>query len=105
MFNDSVQSASVGMGCTVKVGSDSYGCTVVYVAAKRVVARQDNAEQVGDYFGSQKWIHTPSAEGREFAFTLRTIKGQKVWAEEGREPGSSARLIMGVKHSHRDPSY
>ena len=100
-----IDQAFAGMPATVHVGSDSYGATVVFAGRGKVVVRMDDAVQVGDYFGAQKWIHTPSAEGREDTFVLRTVRGQKVWAEEGKKVAGSAKLTLGEKHSHRDPSF
>ena len=61
--------------CTVSVGSDRYGATVVEVSPKRIVVQYDDARQTGDYYGNQQWEHTRNPNGRTVTFTLRTLKG------------------------------
>lgn len=96
----------VGSPGTIGIGSDRYGVTVAEVSKKEIVVQFDDAQNEGDYFGIQRWVHTADPQGRTKTFTLRTLKGgQRCWAEKGASWKYSTRLCLGSRDSYRDPSH
>lgn len=88
----------VGMGATMVVGSDRYAYTIVKVSesGKTIVIQSDIEKQVGEYFGNQKWEHTPNPEG-----AMRTVRLGK----SGMYKSLGTPVYIGFRDSYRDPSF
>jgi hypothetical protein len=103
----SYTSPAVGMGGSIRVGSDHYACTIVAVESKRhhaphrVVVQQDRTE-VTEEEGREvvKYFPRPGAECE--AFTLRKNGN---WVREGDMMKNGTRLSIGERYSYRDPSF
>jgi len=97
----------IGMGATVCYITDRYGATVVRVSdsGKTCWVQVDNATPAieHDYYGVQKWNHTPNADAIIIRFA-RNAKG--CWLEYG-DSGRFGKtvLILGQRDSYRDPSF
>lgn len=108
---------TVGMGCTVSVGSDSNAATIIAVFELKkggygVKVQYDHATPAEghDYYGVQKYTYKPNPKGRtqmfrqdgsewrESEFSKKTDR--LVWCKQ-----SSYRLSVGERRSHSDPSF
>lgn len=88
----------VGMGATMAVGSDRYAYTIVKVSesGKTIDIQSEIAINEGDYFGTQKWVHTHNLEG-----AIKTARLSK----SGYYMCGGSFVFIGYRDSYRDPSF
>lgn len=93
----------VGMGATLRVGSDAYPYTIVEVTGKTLTAQRDNAKLVSGSRMSedQEYEYEPNPNAKKNVFTLRK-NGR--WVEKGAGM-NSASLFIGHRRQYMDPSY
>lgn len=87
-----------GMPCTIGIGSDSYGATIVAVTRKTVIVQEDTEKLVGGSTMSehQEYEYERNPHGRIERFYLNS-RGQWV--------NGPSRLHVGSRRSYRDPSF
>lgn len=104
----------IGDGATVRVGSDSYGGTVISVDGDGVVTVQNDKVTPGeghDYYSKQVWVHEPNPSGQTYSFRW-DIKGL-FWRSVVKDPKTNRWLttphtylvFFGERHTYQDPSF
>ena len=93
----------VGMGATVRIGSDSYAATITHVTKTRVTVRYDRAVLTkGKHMQSedQVYLYLEDRKGKTMLFSKR---------KDGRYHGvagdSAYTLHVGARLTYKDPSF
>lgn|SRR5574337_164337 len=93
---------SVGMGATIRVGSDSYPTTIIQITrnGKRIVIQEDNAIRTDNNGLSelQEYTYQTNPNGAIYIATLR---------KDGRYrlQGEQTPVYIGVRRKYYDPSF
>jgi len=104
---------SIGQGATVRIGSDSYGCTVVNVENfGDIVTVQNDTATPGeghDYYSKQVWVHSPNQKGACYVFrwsgsAWRHVK-KNIKTGRWNATNKGYRVSFGERHTYQDPSF
>ena len=99
----------VGDGVTYSVGSDRYAGTVQKVSesGKTVYFTDDEAKNVGDYYGQQEWVYesVPAQESvNPLGETASNLKAAR-WNEKRQGYLYYGRVLAAGRHAYQDPHF
>ena len=105
MTNKTPQTPEVGMGATLRVGSDCYPHTIVEIlSTKAIEIQRDHSVMApeGNYFGDQVWNITSDPDGVTEVYTLRR-NGK--WHLKGQPMTNYGGLRIGNRRRYEDPHF